>query len=282
MSARSDPATPLVTPRDADQPDQSGLKRRPPELNVPTPPSVLRPSGSSTTPRLSTPSGKGLLVEIGDGWARCTPGDGGRPYYWHRKKDVKQFDIPKLATEVLDKQLLRAAGEGDAKLMDELLKRGAKVDAADPAGTTPTMKASAMGNVKCLNLLLSYKPNLKATNSQGRTALHIAAFWGRIGFGTDSGCIGLLMRAGADAAARVVGSEEGMTAIQLACIGLLGEGSSPNGLSPRTPRISTTPRSGSRVAVPGSPAGSPAIKKTDVELLLSVGPVSAKLLCRTR
>jgi hypothetical protein len=283
MSARSDPATPLVTPREVTPPPQpvppptgQSERHRPPELRIPSHRSDLRalnPPEGGATPRQATPSGKGSLVEIGDGWARCTPGDGSRPYYWHRKKDVKQFDVPVLATEALNKQLLRAAGDGDAELMDSLLKGGANVNAADPTGTTPTMKVAASGDSECLHVLLSHKPNLKAVNSQGRTSLHIAAFWGRIGFGTDPGCIGQLMRAGADPKALVAGSDEGLTPTQLACIGLLGDGSTPR--EPSTPRIAATPRSGSRVRVPNSPAGAPTIKRTDVELLLSVGPVRA-------
>ena len=286
MSARSDPATPLATPRENEAAAPAlapGLaehkaKRRPPQLTVPATRSDLRalnPVGSSATPRQATPSGKGSIVEIGDGWARCTPGDGSRPYYWHRKNDVKQFDAPVLATEVLNKQLLRAAGDGDAEQMDSLLRGGANVNAADPTGTTPTMKAAASGDAECLRVLLAHKPNLKQANSQGRTALHIAAFWGRIGFGIDPGCIGQLLRAGADPASPVVGSGGGggATATELACIGLLGDGSSPSALTPRTPRNAMTPRAGSRVKVPGSPAGAAPIKKSDVELLLSVGPV---------
>ena len=37
-------------------------------------------------------------------------------------------------------------GEGDAELVDTLLKSGANVDAADPTGTTPTMVAAASGD----------------------------------------------------------------------------------------------------------------------------------------
>ena len=295
MSARSDPATPLATPRDDDAPASSAAptpipqppaqlrsaasapprQRRPPELKIDPPRADLRalnPTASSMTPRpppVSTPNGKGSLVEIGDGWARCTPGDGGRAYFWHRKNDRKQFDAPVLKTEVLNKQLLRAAAGGDAEQMGELLKGGANVNAADPTGTTPAMKAAASGDMECLKALLAYKPSLQLVNSQGRTALHIAAFWGRVGFGTDPGCIGALMRAGADPKAAVVGSEDGTTPTQLACIGLLGDGSSPTGggMTPRTPRAALVPR-----GMPGSPVIAPAINKSDVELLLSVGP----------
>ena len=263
MSARSDPATPLATPREVGPPSSSPAPKRLRELQLSS------PLSDSTMPRQPTPPGTGSMVEIGGGWTQCTPGDGGR------KKDAKRFDLPVLKTEPLDKQLLHAVGEGDAQLVDTLLKSGANVDAADPTGTTPTMVAAASGDAACLQALLSHKPNLTATNSQGRTALHVAAFLGRIGAGTDPGCIGLLMRAGADPTAPVVGSDGGATPMQLACIGLLGDGDSPR--CPSSPRGATTPRRGSRVRLPKTPT----IKKADVELLLSAGPVRMKTSGRT-
>ena len=262
------------------------LQPQPPAAARTKPPNALRvqvPEASAIGRRLPggapasqpTPGGKGELVEIGDGWSRCTPGDGSRVFYWHRGDDIKQFEQPVLATEALNRQLLRAAGDSDAEMVANLLESGASIDATDPTGTTATMKASANGDIACLRLLLQAKPDLALTNAQGRNALHIASFWGRIGFETDPGCIGALLRAGADPSAPVDDGEERLAASDLACVGISVSPAPPSSdpsATPRTPRNMMTPRSGVRTTPQGSPAGAPAIKRSDVELLLEVGP----------
>jgi hypothetical protein len=104
-------------------------------------------------------------------------------------------------------------------------------------------------------------------------------YWGAIGLGADSGCLGALMRAGADASAvvdaRSGGEHAGSTAVALACQGVQGlaASSSPTGAAGgagRAPRLTTprTPRTPS--SAPGTPRPKPS--REDVELLLRLGP----------
>ena len=251
-----------------------GRRQRAPPVAVPAPRQEPRPPlspGSANQGALSAGnSTPGSLVEIGEGWWKATPSDGARPYYWHRKNDVRQFEPPTMRLAVLNKKLLAAADDRDAALVQELVSMGADVDAADPSGTTCVMKAVLNDDIQCLSALVGGSgpaPDLELRNALGRSALHIASFWGRIGRGSDSGILGALMRAGCDVGAIVSGSggDAGCTAISLACVGIVGSADTAKGGSPLTPRTPpATPRT------PGTPRTLP--DKADVELLLRIGP----------
>jgi hypothetical protein len=229
-------------------------------LPTDSPALTLSPAGKQPSPA------SGRLVEIGEGWWRAVPGGGERPYYWHRKNDVKQFHAPVLSAEVLGQRLLAAIGERDVAMQEAMLSEGADINASDPVGTTGLMKAVLQDDIASLSLLLRHAPDLERRNNLGRSALHIAAYWGRIGVLGDSGCLGALMRAGCDlaavAAASGTGDGTGQTAMDLACAGLSAAESPKTPHAPqRTPR---TPRT------PSTPGALPS--KEDVELLLRLGP----------
>jgi hypothetical protein len=143
------------------------------------------------------------------GWVLVTPVEG-PPYYANPKTQATQFDEPSelhahreatgwRSTTELGQELVRAAESGGAEDIDRLLLQGAKVDAQDPVGVSATMKAAMAGNTAALARLLEDKPDLSLTDSEyGRTALHLAALWGHCVGDPPGGCVGMLVRAGAD------------------------------------------------------------------------------------
>ncbi|MDR2773974.1 MAG: ankyrin repeat domain-containing protein [Tannerella sp.] len=75
-------------------------------------------------------------------------------------------------------ELIDAAKGGDVKQVKELLKKGAKVNAADEYGETALMKASFNGNTEIAKLLLEKGAKVNAANEYGETALMKASFNG--------------------------------------------------------------------------------------------------------
>ena len=71
--------------------------------------------------------------------------------------------------------LHRAAEGGCAAAVKELVRRGAAVDAADPAGLTPLHVAALGGRGEAVAELLAAGASPSATTPAGRTPLHLAA-----------------------------------------------------------------------------------------------------------
>lgn len=76
--------------------------------------------------------------------------------------------------------LIAAVSQNHFAAAELLLKRGAKVDLADPAGWTPLIHATyAASNPDVLKLLLDHGANINAHNDRGVTSLYIASSVGR-------------------------------------------------------------------------------------------------------
>jgi ankyrin repeat protein len=103
---------------------------------------------------------------------------------------------------------LHDVGNWQVELAQELLRKGADVNAKDTNGDTPLHRAA--NGFKCTEmaeLLLKYGADVNVFDGKGRTALHIAAMRG------DEDLVTLLLDYGADAHRR---TREGNTALRLA------------------------------------------------------------------
>ena len=94
--------------------------------------------------------------------------------------------------------LFLASREGQASVVDALLKAGAEFDPRSSTGSTPLMLAAASGNVEAVQRLLDAGADVKAKeNARGQTPLMFAAAYDRVGV------VELLLKRGADLGARV-------------------------------------------------------------------------------
>jgi len=81
----------------------------------------------------------------------------------------------------LDQRLMRVATQGDKKKVQELLAKGAHVDAVDDDGWTPLLWAAAHGNEDTVTALLDAGANpLAVTRRERQGALTLAAKWNRV------------------------------------------------------------------------------------------------------
>ena len=115
--------------------------------------------------------------------------------------------------------------EQRAKVIEELIKRGAKLDdATDETGTTPLMEACDNGNLTLTLLLLKHTSNINATDEKGNTALlhaatpHYTKLAGfpprfRVSYSGHAEIIQALIKAGADINHK---NNQGKTALTLA------------------------------------------------------------------
>ena len=79
------------------------------------------------------------------------------------------------ANDALDDELLSAAKTGDSALVENLLDRGADIEARDNNhGRTALMLASGRGEVVVVKTLLDHGADINARNKEGSTALDIA------------------------------------------------------------------------------------------------------------
>lgn len=73
-----------------------------------------------------------------------------------------------------DPLLVYASRRGNEKIVERLLKHGAKVNKADSSGATALMHASRQGHDKVVALLLQSGANVRAVSRKGETALMLA------------------------------------------------------------------------------------------------------------
>ena len=71
----------------------------------------------------------------------------------------------------LNDQLIAAATNGDAAGVQQLLQKGANIEAKDNLGWTPLIWAAYQGHTEVVNLLLEKGANLEAKGNKGQTAL---------------------------------------------------------------------------------------------------------------
>ncbi|MGB9635265.1 MAG: ankyrin repeat domain-containing protein [Candidatus Micrarchaeia archaeon] len=97
---------------------------------------------------------------------------------------------PDQTQEVLNKELLRCAREGDLQGLQDALKKGADVNAKNNYGETAGHYAAQNGHKDCLELLINAGLNVNARDNGGGTAGYYAARNGHIH------CLKLLRKAG--------------------------------------------------------------------------------------
>jgi len=78
---------------------------------------------------------------------------------------------------------IRAAcyqGKGFAKVIDWLVKRGARFDEQDFNGNTPLLVAADRGDYRIIDLLLSHGARVNVKNKEGKTPLWYATYYNRV------------------------------------------------------------------------------------------------------
>ncbi|ELU08127.1 hypothetical protein CAPTEDRAFT_125093, partial [Capitella teleta] len=88
--------------------------------------------------------------------------------------------------------LALASAAGHARIVEDLLDHGAKIDIKVTGGKTPLHHAAAQGYEDILKILLRHKAKIDAADENGNTALMIATKEGK------SNCIQTLLANGAD------------------------------------------------------------------------------------
>ena len=78
------------------------------------------------------------------------------------------------ADEAADKALLEAASSGNKAMVEELLSKGANVNAKDADGNT-ALHSLSYSNIETVKLLIAKGANVNARNAYGKTPLHVAA-----------------------------------------------------------------------------------------------------------
>ena len=71
------------------------------------------------------------------------------------------------ASGSLDDELLQAAGNGDTATVEQLLSKGAKIEAKDPNGRTALLLAASNGKPDVARVLLDKGANIEATDIGG-------------------------------------------------------------------------------------------------------------------
>ncbi|MGB8848069.1 MAG: ankyrin repeat domain-containing protein, partial [Terracidiphilus sp.] len=79
------------------------------------------------------------------------------------------------ASSSLNDQLIQAATNGDTAAVQQLLNKGADIEAKDAYGETALFEAARNGNTEVVTLLLNKGANIEAKDTYGETALYEAA-----------------------------------------------------------------------------------------------------------
>ncbi len=106
--------------------------------------------------------------------------------------------------------IVAAVKSGDEAALRTLLQKRAKVNAAEPDGTTALHWAARAGNMPMIELLLRAGANANAMNRYGITPLSLAASAG------NAPIVGLLLKAGADGKKADAGLPDGEKLLMLA------------------------------------------------------------------
>jgi ankyrin repeat protein len=80
----------------------------------------------------------------------------------------------------LDRELIVAAERGDARAVEQLIKRGANVNAKDDKQDSAFLIAAARGRTEVVKLTLAAGADLKSTNRYGGTGLIPACHYGHL------------------------------------------------------------------------------------------------------
>ncbi len=89
---------------------------------------------------------------------------------------------------------MKAANEGNADIVSELIKHGANVHARTSRQETVLMGACNKGDVECVRQLLAVDGiDVNAVDEDGKTALMLAAAWAK-----DADVVSLLIEHGAN------------------------------------------------------------------------------------
>jgi ankyrin repeat protein len=103
--------------------------------------------------------------------------------------------------------IIYAAIQKNTDVFEVLIDKGARVNVADPAGTTPLHWAARYGRVRAVNMLLDRGAAARIADDEGNTALHFAARQ------QNPEPVRRLRAAGADPSAR---NKAGQTALDVA------------------------------------------------------------------
>ncbi|MBA4388882.1 MAG: hypothetical protein C0404_12940 [Verrucomicrobia bacterium] len=134
----------------------------------------------------------------------------GSPYYFISEKVVdwcmahpNPIPIPNKEGSAANRsedatKLLIAAGQGDLALVKALMARGMSVNAVNDLGYTPLMSACASYRAEMVSFLLQSGADVKATTTDGRTALHAAVSSTPSLPKQQAECVRLLIRQGAE------------------------------------------------------------------------------------
>lgn len=156
------------------------------------------------------------------GWVLVRPAEGS-PYYAQPRTQKTQYDEPDELRHLrqLSLDLVDTAEAGTSEDIENLLSQGADVNAQDPAGVTPVMKAVMFNNTDALARLLEEAPDLSVRDTAyGRVPLLWAAFWGHCVGDPPGGSVGMLIRAGANPDDV---DNAGKHAMDLCCLALDGQ-----------------------------------------------------------
>jgi ankyrin repeat protein len=92
-----------------------------------------------------------------------------------------------------------AADQGQAEILDFLLRKGADANAADKEGRTPLLWAAAFANHQTVQTLLAYGAHVNAQSHLGKTSLMLAAGdTEELGSRGNAASVRVLLAAGAD------------------------------------------------------------------------------------